>query len=188
MKTIIRTTGILFAILLMASCNNTRFEPISEEERISLQQLGDSISSEMQTVLLKNVGEAIQQGGTEFAVGFCNLEAVPLTDSISKKHQVKIQRLSDKNRNPKNAVESESDKLAWEKIKKEKTDFIKQTQTGEIYYYKPIPIGMPTCIQCHGNRSDISKKTLEVIDIKYPDDKATGYEMGDLRGMWKIKM
>jgi len=184
----IRATGILFTLLLTVSCQDSGFKPVSKEERTSLQQLGDSISSEMQAVLLKNVGEAIQHGGTEFAVEFCNLKAMPLTDSISEKHQVKIQRLSDKNRNPKNSLQLESDRLAWEKIKKEKTDFIEQSRTGEIYYYKPISIGMPSCIQCHGKRSDISEKTLELIGLKYPDDKATGYEMGDLRGMWKISI
>lgn len=188
MKTTIRTAGILFMLLLMVSCNNSRFEPISEVEKTSLIRLGDSISTEMQAILLKNVGKAIQKGGTEFAIEFCNLEAMPLTDSISEKYQVKIQRLTDKNRNPKNALQSESDRLAWEKIKKEKTDFIEQTQTGEIYYFKPILIGMPTCIQCHGNRKDISGKTLELIDLNYPEDKAVDYEMGDLRGMWKIRM
>lgn len=175
-------------VLIFMSCNKSKFEPISEEKKAELMILGDNISSEMQAVLLQNVSDAIQKGGVEFAIEFCNLEAVPLTDSISKKFDVKIQRLTDKNRNPENSITSEFDAVAWQKIKSKQSDFIAQKKSGEIYYYKPIMMGMPTCIQCHGTRNDISKKTLELIDLKYPEDQAVDYEMGDLRGMWKIKL
>lgn len=184
----IRNVIFLGVIILISSCNNSKFEPISDEERADFMILGDSISSEMQAVLLQNVSGAIQKGGTEYAIEFCNLEAMPLTDSISNKFDVKIQRLTDKNRNPKNAITSEFDAEAWEKIKSDKTDFIAQDNDGVIYYYKPILLGMPACVQCHGHKKDISEKTLELIDLKYPGDMATGYEMGDLRGMWKIGM
>lgn len=183
-----RNVLFLGFILMISSCNNSKLEPISDEESADFMILGDRISSEMQTVLLQNVSGAIQKGGTEYAVEFCNLEAMPLTDSISQKFDVKIQRLTDKNRNPKNAISSESDATAWGKIKTDKTDFISQNKQGDIYYYKPIMMGMPACIQCHGNRNNISEKTLELIDLKYPDDQAVDYELGDLRGMWKIKM
>jgi hypothetical protein len=26
-----------------------------------------------------------------------------------------------------------------------------------------------------------------MIEERYPDDRATGYELGDLRGMWSIR-
>lgn len=181
---------IIFGLMLFAfaSCNNSKFEPVSTEKRAELMFLGDSISSEMQAVLLQNVSGAIQKGGTEYAIEFCNLEAMTLTDSISNKFDVKIRRLTDKARNHKNAITSVFDAEAWEKIKSDKTDFIAQDIDGGIYYYKPILLGMPACVQCHGHKKDISEKTLELIDLKYPGDMATGYEMGDLRGMWKIGM
>lgn len=184
----IRLGIILSGILLLASCKQTQFEPISEVERAELMTLGDSISNVMQGVLLGKVGQAIKKGGTDYAIEFCNIEAMPLTDSISEQFDVQIQRLSEKNRNPKNGITSDMDALAMEKIKSDKEPFIKQSESGEVYYYKPIPLGMPACIQCHGKKSEIASSTLELIELKYPEDKAIDYEMGDLRGMWKIKM
>lgn len=193
----IRIGFIMGLLVLFSGCKNSEhsenpknsdFEPIPEEERIALLNLGDSISTEMQEVLLGQVGKAIQKGGTDYAIEFCNIEAMPLTDSISNKHHVRIQRLSDKNRNPKNGLEKEMDKRAFEKIKTEKKAFIEQNDLGEVYYFKPIVMGMPTCIQCHGKKSDLSPSTLELIQTKYPEDKALDYELGDLRGMWKISM
>jgi hypothetical protein len=54
-------------------------------------------------------------------------------------------------------------------------------------YYKPIKIGMPTCLQCHGKpKEDINEATASTIRKKYRFDKATGYAMGNLRGAWKL--
>jgi len=46
---------------------------------------------------------------------------------------------------------------------------------------------MPACMKCHGQAGkEIDAKTMEIISQKYPDDLATGYKEGDLRGLWKI--
>lgn len=182
-----RSIAFLLTITALSACTNPKQQTISEEEKAALMLLGDSISMEMQNVLLQNVGEAIQKGGTDYAVEFCNIQAMPLTDSIADHLKVYIQRLSDKNRNPANAIQTQMDSIAWEKMKSEKTDFTKQDKNGEVYYYKPILIAMPTCIKCHGGKNDITESTKKIIAQKYPNDKAVGYQMGDLRGMWKIK-
>lgn len=184
----LRSIVFLLVIIAFSACSNHKQKHISEEAKASLMLLGDSISTEMQNVLLQNVAGAIQKGGTDYAVEFCNIKAMPLTDSIADNLKVYIQRLSDKNRNPANAIQTQMDSSAWEKIKSKKTDFIEQDEYGEVYYYKPIVIAMPTCIKCHGGKSDIIESTEKIIAQKYPNDKAIGYEMGDLRGMWKIKL
>ena len=61
------------------------------------------------------------------------------------------------------------------------------SENGQMVYYKPIKIAMPACLNCHGSAGkEIDTKTLEIITQKYPDDMATGYKEGDLRGLWKI--
>ena len=177
----------LWTIILLFSCNNQP-KQLSEEEIASFMILGDSIATEAQTVLMQNVAAAIQKSGTEYAVEFCNSRAMPLTDSIADHLDVDIQRLSDKNRNPANAIQIPMDSKAWQKMQSEKTPLLEQDDMGGIFYYKPISIAMPTCLKCHGGKNDISESTQEIIAQKYPNDKAIGYEMGDLRGMWKIQM
>lgn len=158
-------------------------------------QTGDQISAAAQKELLTNVSREIQRSGPEGAVDYCRLRAMPLTDSISQLFSADIRRLSDKNRNPDNAIETEADRQAWTQLGEMMADsaisekhFLTR-EKDEVVYYKAIPLGMPTCLACHGQKnSDISLATQRVIDEKYPLDKAFGYELGELRGMWKIKM
>lgn len=178
----------ILVIVVLSACNSNKQKSLSQEEKTTFQLLGDSISTKMQNVLLQNVATAIQHGGTDYAVEFCNSQAIPLTDSTARRLKVYIQRLSDKNRNPANAIQTQMDSLAWEKIKSDKSGFVEENKSGEVYYYKPIVIAMPTCIKCHGGKEDISIGTQKIIAEKYPNDKAIGYQMGDLRGMWKIKL
>jgi hypothetical protein len=57
----------------------------------------------------------------------------------------------------------------------------------DVIFYKPIMISMPTCLKCHGKPNiDIDEATLKAIAEKYPNDLATGYNLSDLRGAWKI--
>lgn len=153
------------------------------------RKLGDSISLQAQQTLIKNLLGAIQKGGADYAVEFCNEKAMPLTDSLSEKYRVEIQRISAKNRNPKN-VASLFDKKILALFESTTVPLLKDTliDTPKGYvYYKPIKIGMPTCLQCHGKpKEDINEATASTIRKKYRFDKATGYAMGELRGAWKL--
>lgn len=177
-----------FVVLLVFffSCSADGQHHLSENEKSSYMKLGDRISMEMQNELLSNVAKAIREGGTEYAVEFCHQHALPITDSMANLNKVFIERLSDKNRNPENVIQTDVDIEAWERVRKEKVDFIVQGEKGEVIYYKPILLAMKTCMQCHGKVEEIKEGTLQVIHDRYPEDKATGYELGDLRGMWKL--
>jgi len=179
---------LLWFILPLLACGSNKGKILSETEKEMLMYRGDSITIEMQGVLLEQVSAAMKKGGADYAVDFCNVQAMPLTDSMSAQMNVAIQRLSDKNRNPDNALKTSADSLAWTKIAAAKTAFIEQDNNGAVYYYKPIMAAMPACLKCHGGQDDIAESTQKIIALKYPKDKATGYATGDLRGMWKIKM
>ncbi len=189
------TLSVIGTLLITTVACKNNAELMSESQRQEYLTEGDSIATEAQRILLMNVSQAIQNAGPAGAVDFCNVHAMPLTDSVSAMHKVNIQRLSDKNRNPENAIISETDKEAWLQIKTMMKDTaVKQKQLvlqqgSSIYYYKAIPLGMPACLSCHGVKGEnILPETQQAINSKYPDDKATGYSIGELRGVWKIKM
>jgi hypothetical protein len=180
---------LIGAIGLVSACNSNKpSQQLTKKEKEHFLQMGDSITTIAQNTLLMNVSKAVQNGGTDYAVGFCNTRALPLTDSIASKYNVSIKRLSDKYRNPSNSIESVEDQKAWKKIQASDAAFIEYHPDDCIQYYKPIKIGMTTCIKCHGDKSNISESTQKIISQKYPLDKAVGYKIGDLRGMWKIKI
>jgi hypothetical protein len=178
------------AILFLASCNPKQRPDTAgnnEIDSISFIKHGDSISSVMQQVLLANVMQATKSGGPVYAVTFCNERALPLTDSLSKMYSCQIQRISDKYRNPVNKP-AKNDEAVYLKLKSSNAaEPLLVAEDGKIVYYRPIKIGMPACLNCHGvEGKEIAIKTLETIRQKYPDDLAIGYKEGDFRGLWKI--
>lgn len=189
------TLSVVVLLLIGATGCKNNAEQLSESQKQEFLINGDSIATEAQRVLLSNVTQAMQTSGPAGAVDFCNIHAMPLTDSISHIHSVNIQRLSDKNRNPKNSIDSETDKEAWLQIKQMMKDTAAKQKhlllqrDNAVYYYKAIPLGMPACLSCHGVKGEnILPETEQVIVSKYPDDKATGYSIGELRGIWKIQL
>ena len=65
-------------------------------------------------------------------------------------------------------------------IEIEETNGIKK-----IRYLKPIII-QPLCLNCHGSTEDINQNVKNVLNTRYPDDKATEYQTDDLRGAVSI--
>lgn len=176
------------ALLFFVSCQAKQKKSADLQNAIDTSaflQQGDTISSLVQKVLLANVMQAMKSGGPGFAVTFCNEKAMPLTDSLAKAHNCLIQRVSDKYRNPSNKL-SETDAEVFKAMKASLKPVL-LSENGYLIYYKPIKIPMPACLTCHGTEGkELDAKTTEIIRQKYPNDLATGYKEGDLRGMWKI--
>jgi hypothetical protein len=187
----------LSAFSVLLSCNTSSVEETTNaEDRIEnyleLIESSRTISMAAQMELLKNVSTAMEQGGPAHAVGFCNVHALPLTDSLSNTHGAKISRISAKNRNAQNALSNELEQQLWRHYQTnwattKQTDTVVSTQ-GKTIYYKPISIAMPACLKCHGEPTvDIAENTIALIDSLYPNDKAKHYKLEDFRGLWKIE-
>lgn len=175
----------LLPLLVLFGCADGT-PPAVHMDPAEVLAMGDSISRQAQQTLMKNVAMAMQEGGPAHAVEFCNTQAVPLTDSMAARFAVTVQRLSDRNRNPGNAIATDADRAAWKRISEERQPFVAQRADGGAWFYKPIFMGMPTCLKCHGGAGDIAPETQAVLADRYPADKAVGYREGDLRGLWKI--
>ena len=189
--TLLIPTGIL---LLVACSNNPQMESdsLQEEQSINTQKYveqGRNISQKMQGILLSNVSSAMQNGGSAHTIEFCNMRAIPLTDSLSEVEGVKISRISDKNRNPNNVASSNELELMKQFKMNNVKDTVLSWDNNENYiYYSTIKTGMPACMKCHGSvGTDISPETLNALDSLYPEDKARNYALGDFRGLWKIE-
>lgn len=180
----------IILILFFAACNPQQQKTDKSSNAIDTTaylQKGDSISAIVQKVLLANVMQAMKSGGPANAVSFCNERAIPFTDSLAKAHNCLIQRVSDKYRNPANKL-TVQDQEIWTRMSTAATaNTISGSENGHLVFYKPIKIAMPACLACHGTPGkETDPKTIEIIKQKYPEDLATGYKEGDLRGMWKI--
>lgn len=138
----------------------------------------------------KNLMKAINEKGTAGAVEFCNIEAMKLTDSMSVMHNAIIARVSDKPRNPKNKANTKELRhiAAFKELLASGSDIdpVVEEIYGEINFYYPITTNT-MCLQCHGTPNEqITSTTLSTLRKLYPEDKAIGYDVGQVRGIWSI--
>jgi len=100
-----------------------------------------------------------------------------------------------KNRNPLNVPDGferkkleEFDRLqAEKKLPKEIYEVQKEGGQDTLRYLKPL-VALPLWITCHGPREKIPDPVKTVVKKKYPDDKGTGYQAGDVRGAISVKI
>jgi cytochrome c553 len=138
----------------------------------------------------KNLMGTIQKKGTLEAVTFCNKQAYPITDSMAVAQNASIKRVSDKPRNPENQANAKELGIIA-RFKKaiasnEKYQPVTEIENGEVKFYAPINTNS-MCLQCHGSpEKDIEPKVLTALTNLYPEDKATGYDVNEVRGIWSI--
>lgn len=136
---------------------------------------------------------AMQTGGPVAAIGICNTRAMPIGDLVSEEKGMELSRVSLKNRNPDNGpndwqrdilVQFEAWKaegkdigsLVWSKT-------VETDQGKEFRLMKAIPTG-GVCLACHGKA--IAPEVSEALAKLYPEDKATGFKEGDIRGAFVV--
>lgn len=155
------------------------------------KKLGKKYAFASKAALGKKLMAAIAKNGPENAVEFCNINALPLTDSLSLAYGTKIRRVTDKPRNPLNkAGKRELMHIADFKEKLVTGDALKPVldlnKDGQVNFYSPI-ITNTMCLQCHGKPEvQIATTTLSTLDKLYPKDMAREYQENEVRGIWAI--
>lgn len=179
---------IALVFMGMVSCGNA----LTEKEKQEYAKKGSEISQATFKALSEKLTEQMKLGGPAQAIPFCNVEAIPLTQKLSDEFNVTIKRTSDKLRNQENKpsereleIINNYNKLIAEK--KEITPIVEVDNNNNKHFYAPI-ILKANCLACHGKVEEfVSLKTDSIIKSLYPNDKAIGYNEGDLRGLWSIE-
>ena len=63
---------------------------------------------------------------------------------------------------------------------------IKMKDANTAVFYKPIVTG-EICLKCHGDPSTFPTALKEKLQTLYPDDLATGYKTGEIRGAFRVE-
>lgn len=181
--------------LTLASCQNSpkeeaTSEPVAMLDTASVLETGMGVSMATFAELSKELQAAMKEGGVQKAVPYCNLKALPIADSLSELHGVLIRRVTDRTRNPADSLNAlEADVFASYRDAVAEDGEVSPVVRGTVdgaYYFAPIVL-QDFCLKCHGEPgTDIAQEDLELIQGLYPEDKATGYRPGELRGMWSI--
>lgn len=122
--------------------------------------------------------------GPVAAIEVCSQEAPEIARQVAQSHHVKIGRTSMKLRNPKNQP-PEWAKSELEALPKEPR-FVDLPDGGLGAIY-PIILEQ-RCLMCHGAVEQMGPEIKEKLAALYPDDQATGFHEGDLRGWFWVEV
>ncbi|GAA5520248.1 DUF3365 domain-containing protein [Aliifodinibius salicampi] len=191
--------AILSFFLLLLSCSpendNRQSESIDKVVNIdttAVVEAAKEITTASFKTLSSNLQKAMSEGGVSNALEFCNIKAMPLTDSLASHYGIELQRASHQPRNPVNKADSLEMIAIKEYIRNieqgRELKPVTYTRENAIIYHAPIRIQGQLCLSCHGSPgTDISQSDVEIIQELYPEDMATGFEIGELRGIWSIQ-
>lgn len=155
-----------------------------DARRKEQQELTFEARSGLELVLKTRLMGEIQTNGPVSAVGVCSDEAPEFAQGVGEKYGLQIGRTSFKLRNPQNAAPD------W------MADVVEQRAEEPMYFGKgadsfaaayPIRIATP-CLVCHGSPDTIAQSVGDAIKEHYPDDQATGFALGDLRGWFWVEI
>lgn len=165
----------------------------ADEHEMFVQQSQAAII-EFSAALKGSLMAAMQSGGPVEAINACNRMAPVIASDLSKKYGLEIARTSLKIRNPKNQPSAlEKEVLNQFEIRKQQGESIAtlsfdesmtRGNRHEMFMMKAIPTG-ELCLTCHG--TNIPEPVQTKLDQLYPEDQATGFELGDIRGAFTIR-
>ena len=143
--------------------------------------------------LIVALQDEIKKSGAEAAIPVCKDMAPKMAGEISQQTGWKIKRVSLKARNDARAIPD-----AWETAALE--DFDKRAAAGEApmklekgekvgdeyRYVKALPV-QALCLNCHGPTETLSPGIKAALGQHYPNDRATGYSEGQIRGVISVR-
>ena len=166
---------------LAANASAADIEALTAEARAAVKGFAVALKGELKA--------AIEAGGPEHALGVCNSAAPMIGADSSAAYGGEVGRTSLRLRNPANAADAwelavledfEARKAAGEAVAGlERAEII-----GSVFRYMKAILTAELCTKCHG--SDIAPEVVELLALHYPEDRARGFAVGDIRGAFTL--
>lgn len=157
-------------------------------------ELGSPAADALARGLIGRLAEAMEEEGAVGALRFCAGEAIDLTRRIEADHdpRLELKRTTLQWRNPANAPDAWEERVLRYLDRLERQDpesvpgeLAARGPEGTLRYYRVLRIA-PMCLTCHGAESGLDSELRDTLQVRYPDDRATGYEVGGLRGVIRV--
>lgn len=155
------------------------------------RQMADELAETVRGLLFKE----LEKGGYAGAVRVCSEVAQDIPREFTARTGHYVRRVSLGYRNPHDIPDDyerrkleEFDRLNREKkLANEYFEVVREGARDYLRYMRPLIAG-PMCITCHGEKASIPPEVRAILAEKYPDDRATGYHTGDVRGAISVKI
>ena len=157
-----------------------------------------SVAARFQKELGAALQAAIAEGGLVAAIDVCSEAAPAIANRVSQDGGWTVRRVGTRVRNPATGRPD-----AWEAV--QLAEFERRLAAGErpetvdvhatvdehgvpTQRYMKAIVTAPLCVACHGDPAAQSPELRAKLAERYPDDRATGYAVGDLRGAFTLRL
>lgn len=181
-----RLTTLLFGPLVLAGCGGA-----GQIDTTALDEQARDLTQRFVGTLLPTLQNAMASGGPVAAIAVCSQRAPEIAAELSTDSGWSVRRVSLRPRNVGSATPD-----SWERQTLE--DFARRQQAGAAggainraaivdgeYRYMQAQPTMPLCLPCHGQ--NLSADVRTALAQHYPDDMATGYAAGEIRGAISLR-
>lgn len=159
-------------------------------EESDLNQQAQQLVARFAGELRPALATAMQSGGPVHAIDVCATKAPDIARRLSMESGWHVRRVSLRPRNMETAVAD-----AWaagvlaDFDRRQKAGEAVQSLThsevvGDEFRFLKAQATEPLCLTCHGKA--LAPAVSEAIKAKYPRDKATGYDLGEIRGAFYL--
>lgn len=174
---------------LLSACSESA--KLTEQDISQLDQQAKEITQQFVGTLLPTLQSAMADGGPVQAIEVCSVRAPEIAAELSQASGWSVRRVSLRPRN-----ESLAQPDSWER---EMLNAFDQRQlngetgaminasvvTADEYRFMQAQPAMPLCLTCHGQ--NISQEVRSTLIEHYPNDMATGYTAGQIRGAISLR-
>ncbi len=128
--------------------------------------------------------DTMQESGPVAAIAVCKDSAPRIARAVSEEQGLQIGRTSFKLRNPSNVPPNWAEPV----VERQASDPVYLAgPSGELGVLLPIR-AQGACLTCHGGEEDVPSEVRAAVANLYPEDEATGFAAGDLRGWFWIEV
>ena len=180
--------GWMAAVALLAAA-----PALAQDDVKARTEAARNAAADFGRALIGELQKAIAAGGPVNAIGVCHSVAPEIAAQKSAEWKMSIRRTSLKLRQPANRPDAwELQQLQRFEERKAAGEGPAALEVGEyaekdgkrvFRYMKAIPTG-EMCLSCHG--SSITPEVATRLKALYPEDAATGFKLGDLRGAFTV--
>ncbi len=195
-----KKTTLLFTVIAVFAAWNCSGDAKKKETVLSLAQESFQLSM---PGMVKEVTTSLETKGVAETVVYCQSfspeymsgKEKELMKLFAKKHNlqaVSIGRTSLRTRNSSNTPDDIQKQIldAWAQSEQAGTKAAPTVEGKGKEYTAMIPIRIAgeACLKCHGPVDILDKEVRAKLAEAYPQDKAVGYSLGELRGAFYFKV
>lgn len=166
----------------------------SKPDPVLLEQQAAQITQQFGGQLKTLLQASLASGGPVKAMQVCKTSAPQIAQTVSQDSGWQVARTSSKVRNPANRPDTwEQQVLAeWTRqiaqgtpVPQLKSSAVEEQDGKQLYRYMQAIPTAELCVNCHG--SELAPEVKAALAELYPQDQATGFKVGDLRGAFSLQ-